>query len=910
MAVTRHSSFDITVSTIADRNALLRKVNHMTVLVRDAIADPDAGQGKATYRWDAYDNTWILVSRSKTDTISFDTEELTIINGKVTPANIILDNQVWGLAIIQNDQIFTEPRMSDLIIDYTGISGLDDYNGMTLKFTYAYGSQAGQVASIIEDAVNTVETELALKANSADVYTKSQVDSKIVELAPATDISGKADITYVDTELALKADKSNVYTKIESDSLLSDKASTTYVDSGLNIIHTQIDNVIVGNDIMPKVSGISNIGSATSKFGAIYTKEMHIDANTLYVDGVPVLGSSANTINISADTNQGIRVATKGTGQTVLDSESSTVIKTNGINADVLIESQGTGSRSRITSDSSVIITAPVISLEGSISGSSTSDLTFRNITATGNLTVQGSTTFVDSTNVSIKDNIIVVNKGELGTGVSLGYAGIQIDRGDDADSRIVWNEASDKFIMGILGSEKNIASEDFVTSAINAIPSVDFSGYYTKAQIDSSLGNKVDKISGKGLSTEDYTTAEKTKLAGIEAGATGDMTATEILNAIKTVDGSGSGLDADTIDGLQASEFATASHSHSNYVVSANDQYSIAVADTRSTTPPTDMGDRAVKFEFKYNSSDGLNDGGTYHSTMTVQNWSDSSGGDINAIGFTDNGNIWIRNATIGGSWDSWNKLWHSGNDGAGSGLDADLLDGMNAVSTNTASSIVMRDASGNFSAGTITATLNGSATSSNTSGTATTLIGDQTSWASYRASAVANMLGWKNYGNGHVIFDASNSTSPAGTSINNTNSQIAWSSTYPTLMGWNGANTYGVRVDSARVADTATTAGNGGVTSVNGMTGAVSISSISTSAGAVGNYALLVRTTTGAYISVDTNYAGSELAWAGFCSTNTYYYAYSTPFGATVSGTWKALGSVSAYGKYYPATLFVRIA
>jgi hypothetical protein len=36
---------------------------------------------------------------------------------------------------------------------------------------------------------------------------------------------------------------------------------------------------------------------------------------------------------------------------------------------------------------------------------------------------------------------------------------------------------------------------------------------------------------------------------------------------------------------------------------------------------------------------------------------------------------------------------------------------------------------------------------------------------------------------------------------------------------MGWNGGNTYGVRVDSARVAD------NGGVTSVNGSTGAVSV-------------------------------------------------------------------------------------
>lgn len=39
-------------------------------------------------------------------------------------------------------------------------------------------------------------------------------------------------------------------------------------------------------------------------------------------------------------------------------------------------------------------------------------------------------------------------------------------------------------------------------------------------SEIFSTLSNKVDKITGKGLSTEDYTTTEKTKLAGIEDGA------------------------------------------------------------------------------------------------------------------------------------------------------------------------------------------------------------------------------------------------------------------------------------------------------------------------------------------------------------------------------------------------------
>jgi hypothetical protein len=85
------------------------------------------------------------------------------------------------------------------------------------------------------------------------------------------------------------------------------------------------------------------------------------------------------------------------------------------------------------------------------------------------------------------------------------------------------------------------------------------------------------------------------------------------------------------------------------------------------------------------------------------------------------------------------------------------------------------------------------------------------QSNWANYGViNNVVGLLAWKNYGNGHVIFDASQGTSPSGTSINQTNSAGPWQAGYPTLMGWNGANTYGVRVDSARVADSAGTAGS----------------------------------------------------------------------------------------------------
>lgn len=49
---------------------------------------------------------------------------------------------------------------------------------------------------------------------------------------------------------------------------------------------------------------------------------------------------------------------------------------------------------------------------------------------------------------------------------------------------------------------------------------STDLSNYFTKAEINAALAEKVDKVSGKGLSTNDYTTEEKNKLAGIESGA------------------------------------------------------------------------------------------------------------------------------------------------------------------------------------------------------------------------------------------------------------------------------------------------------------------------------------------------------------------------------------------------------
>jgi hypothetical protein len=62
-------------------------------------------------------------------------------------------------------------------------------------------------------------------------------------------------------------------------------------------------------------------------------------------------------------------------------------------------------------------------------------------VRVTGDLLVEGATVYVAATNLDIEDNIIVLNKGETGAGVTLDYSGVQIDRGTLGATSFIWNE-------------------------------------------------------------------------------------------------------------------------------------------------------------------------------------------------------------------------------------------------------------------------------------------------------------------------------------------------------------------------------------------------------------------------------------------------------------------------------------
>lgn len=65
-----------------------------------------------------------------------------------------------------------------------------------------------------------------------------------------------------------------------------------------------------------------------------------------------------------------------------------------------------------------------------------------------GNLTVLGTQTSVESTDTNVVDNIITLNSGEVGLGVSAGTSGIEIDRGSSLAAKIYFDESDDTWYV------------------------------------------------------------------------------------------------------------------------------------------------------------------------------------------------------------------------------------------------------------------------------------------------------------------------------------------------------------------------------------------------------------------------------------------------------------------------------
>ena len=99
----------------------------------------------------------------------------------------------------------------------------------------------------------------------------------------------------------------------------------------------------------------------------------------------------------------------------------------------------------RISGGTGVTYTSGVIAIGQAVG--TTSNVTFNDMTVSGNLTVSGTTTTVNTETINLADNIILLNSNEAGTPSQ--NAGIEIERGTSANKTLVWDETADKWTVG-----------------------------------------------------------------------------------------------------------------------------------------------------------------------------------------------------------------------------------------------------------------------------------------------------------------------------------------------------------------------------------------------------------------------------------------------------------------------------
>ena len=179
--------------------------------------------------------------------------------------------------------------------------------------------------------------------------------------------------------------------------------------------------------------------------------------------------------------------------------------------------------RAHISGGTGVTVSSGEIAIGQAVA--TTSDVTFADIAATdltlsGNLTVNGTTTTAASTNTTITDRLIELGNGTTGTPAN--DMGLVFERGSSDNIFIGWDESADAIAIGT-GSFTGASTGDLSFTRANLnVSAVDAASLSTTGNI--AVGGTVD---GRDVA------ADGTKLDGIESGATADQTNEEIQDIV-----------------------------------------------------------------------------------------------------------------------------------------------------------------------------------------------------------------------------------------------------------------------------------------------------------------------------------------------------------------------------------------
>lgn len=134
--------------------------------------------------------------------------------------------------------------------------------------------------------------------------------------------------------------------------------------------------------------------------------------------------------------------------------------------------------------------------------------------------------TDADKQQIQTNKNNITTLQGQVST-LEEEIEDVPTDVYTKSETNTLLGQKQDTLVAGA-----NITIQGNVISAAGGGTPIDA---YTKAETDALLDDKVDKVTGKGLSTNDFTNADKTKLDGIDMSTKQDVLTTAQMNAVNS---------------------------------------------------------------------------------------------------------------------------------------------------------------------------------------------------------------------------------------------------------------------------------------------------------------------------------------------------------------------------------------
>lgn len=97
-------------------------------------------------------------------------------------------------------------------------------------------------------------------------------------------------------------------------------------------------------------------------------------------------------------------------------------------------------------------------------------NFTVQNLVIKGDVTQEGDTFITQAERVEVRDNMILINEGETGEGVTAGFAGIEVDRGTEQNFMFGFNESDGMFKIGKEGNMFDVALRQPVGDMIDGM--------------------------------------------------------------------------------------------------------------------------------------------------------------------------------------------------------------------------------------------------------------------------------------------------------------------------------------------------------------------------------------------------------------------------------------------------------